>query len=132
MFDVKTGESMKYTNFPGSKFMQLEFALGSKKFFLLEGGLKGVIRVIDFEDFLALKPGSDQLVPVEKIKPMSHFEIKWDEEKRLCEKGAWYIDNTSIFVGTLNGEIIHLEETGKTIKKAMIHNGGKIKGISFD
>lgn len=34
-------------------------------------------------------------------------------------------------MSTLTGEIIHFSENGKVINKALIHNGGKIKDLTF-
>ena len=94
---------MKSTNFIGCKFMQVEFALGSKKFFLLEAGMNSSLRIIDFAQFLSLKTDIDQVVKSEDIKPLHQFNISWNSEKRLSEKAVWYVDNSSIFAGTLNG-----------------------------
>lgn len=53
------------------------------------------------------------------------------EKKRLAEKGAWYVDNKSIFIGTLKGEIIHYEENGKVKNQKIIHPAQKIKCVTF-
>lgn len=62
MFDVRTGKCIKHTNFSYSKIMQVEFALGSKKFFILDAGMESKIKIVDFEAFLAAKPDQDDCV----------------------------------------------------------------------
>ena len=61
------------------------------------------IRIIDFAQFLSLKPDIDQVVKAEDIKPLHQFNVSWEGEKRLSEKAVWYVDNKSIFAGTLEG-----------------------------
>lgn len=34
-------------------------------------------------------------------------------------------------MGTNTGEVIHISESGKLIKKAMIHKGVKIRSVTF-
>ena len=63
---------------------------------------------------------------------MSNFSIKQEEGVRvLAEKARWYADNESIFMGTNTGEIFHFSESGRLIKRAMIHKGAKIRSVSL-
>lgn len=69
MFDVMTGKSLFWANFPLCKGYHLEFALGSKKFlFLHDYQMNSVVKIIDFPSFVDIKPNSEGQIDTKAIK----------------------------------------------------------------
>ena len=102
MFDVMSGKSLCWVNFPQCKGYHLEFALGSKKFlFLHDFQMNSTVKIIDFPSFVAIQPDGEGVIDRQKIRVLNEFPIFYEQNvKCLAEKDLWYVDNQSIFMGT--------------------------------
>lgn len=56
------------------------------------------------------------------------------EEKKqfkISTRALWYVDNTTFFVSTDDGYVIHFDASGKIKGSALLHEGNKINSIAF-
>lgn len=119
------------------KLKQIEFDLGSNRFFLLHDEYKpntpSHIKVYDFKTLFKFDVEKDDEKIADKIPKLADFAIVLDGEKpnKIANRALWYVDNESFFVSTNDGWVIHYDMKGNIIKKALVHEATKINSIAF-
>lgn len=95
-FDVRSGKSVKYIRFP-YKLKQIEFDLGSKRFFLVHDEYKANtpsrLKVFDFKTIFNY-PVTDE-ASILKIPTLADFEVVLNDSKpnKIATRALWYVDN---------------------------------------
>jgi hypothetical protein len=92
------------------------------------------MKVYDFKTILNAPDAMGDKTAVERIPREADFPTIIPGEKnpnKTSTRALWYVDNSSFFIATTDGWLIHYDINGQIIAKGVIHEGVKINSIAF-